>query len=201
MEPTLVRHGHRGNADILEGEIGGVPVIVKDWTRKGYIVRALVAPLSVRRERRAYEALAGLSGIARVLSAERLRLSVARIDGVALSSCAPGSVPAETFASLARLVSAMHARGIVHLDLNHRGNVLLDASGQPWLIDLAAAIDLRALRGLGRYLARRIGFFDRAAVAKWKSQLCPDPLTESEARDVRLLYVLRRFWLLNPKTR
>ena len=199
---TLLAEGSTGNAAIYEGTFRGRPVIVKDFRPKGWLVRLVVGRLSIRRERRAYGRLRGIDGIAEVLGPdEPLRLMVQKIDGMSLEFCSPGSVSARTFERLAESVDQMHARGFVHLDLTHRGNILLDGDGRAWMIDLAAGFDFSWAGGLGRSLARRLGFFDRAALAKWKQRTCEAGLTERESRDLRLVQRLRRFWILNPKNR
>lgn len=196
----LVSLGHRGKGDVYRGDAGGTPVIVKDYRAKPLAVRVLWGRPTIRRERRAYAQLQGLRGIARLLpQGGPLVLVVQCIAGEALSARPPGSVAAATFARLGALVGELHARGIVHLDLNHRGNILVSADGTPWLIDLASVVDFSRFGGPGRWLARRVGFFDRAAVAKWKAQLGAEPLSPAEARDLRWLMRLKGLWVLNPK--
>ena len=198
----LLKRGSPGNADIYAASAGGGPVIVKDFTAKSFLVRRLVGPLSVRREARAYRALVGVGGIAELHeTGHPLRLAVTRIDGTALSSAAPGSLPPAVFVRLGATVSELHRRGLVHLDLAHRGNIILAPDGTPWLIDLASCLDLSWLGPIGRMLARTLGFFDRASVAKWKQQLCTAPLDTREARDLNRLLAMARLWLPNRKTR
>lgn len=199
---VLLKEGNPGNAAIYAGTVGGAPVIVKDFTRKAALVRLLVGPFSIRRERDAYRALQGLPGVAKLHeTGDERRLTVERIDGVALSSLPTGGVSPKTFTRLQELIDELHARGIVHLDLTHRGNVLVTPDGQPWLIDLASAMNLAWLGPLGRLLARRLGFFDRAAVAKWKKLLGAGPLSPQEERDLRWLSRLSHVWLFNRKVR
>ncbi|MFN7975984.1 MAG: phosphotransferase [Acidobacteriota bacterium] len=201
-EVRLLRKGHRGNADLYEAKLADRPVVVKDFREKGFWVRGVVGPFSIRRERRVAGKLLGVAGIVRVHDAPMPgRVVMDRITGEPLSSAPPGSIDAEVFARLDAIVLQLHQRRIVHGDLSHRGNVLLDADGRPWVIDLASAFDLGWLGPLAGPFVRLLGFFDRAAVAKWKKQLCKSPLTTEEERALSRLMFWRRFWVLNPKVR
>jgi serine/threonine-protein kinase PknK len=55
------------------------------------------------------------------------------------------------FLALSRIVRALHRRGVVHGDIKP-ANVIVDPSGEPWLIDFglsARAVDADAVRGSG----------------------------------------------------
>ena len=46
----------------------------------------------------------------------------------------------------------MHRRGVAHLDLRHRSNVLVGENGDPILIDFGSAITFHPGGLLGRWL-------------------------------------------------
>ena len=126
----------------------------------------------------------------------------------AIYKCCPanGTVPTrkdpafknrEAFISeLAQLVSALHRRGVVHLDLKHRSNVVTTVDGHPVILDFASGLCFNPNWFGGRLAVKLFGAADRLAVVKWKRRLCPELLSEAEQR--RLSRV-RRFevWLPN----
>lgn len=74
---------------------------------------------------------------------------------------------------LAGAIADMHARGVAHLDLRHRTNVLVDDAGEPVLIDFASAICFRP-GGLGaRLVLPLLAAVDRGALRKWRERLVP----------------------------
>ena len=44
-------------------------------------------------------------------------------------------LPASFFTDLERLLRELHGRGVVHLDLRHKGNILASDKGEPFLLD------------------------------------------------------------------
>ena len=131
-----------------------------------------VAPWLVRRELRAYRQLAGHEFVPR---------AVAQLDELAfLIEYRPGEVLGPQLASklsegfvdeLRRAVREMHERGVVHLDLRHRSNVLATADGHPVLIDFASALCFRPGSLAARLLLPLLAVIDRRAVEKWRKQL------------------------------
>ena len=68
-------------------------------------------------------------------------------------------------------VRGLHARGVVHLDLRHRSNVLVARDGRPVLIDFASAVCFRP-GGLGaRLLLPWLARVDLQAYRKWEIRL------------------------------
>jgi RIO-like serine/threonine protein kinase len=79
-------------------------------------------------------------------------------------------VPEGFLASLAEALAEMHRRGVVHLDLKNRTNVLSDEQGRPVLIDFGSAFVFRPGSGAARWLLPLFAFFDRRALAKWNAK-------------------------------
>lgn len=171
LAARTIRVLHRGrarNPDVLLVEAPGGPVVVKDFAPRGPIVRALLGPCLQRREIRAYRALAGHPAVPHFLgSIDALAFAIEYRPGRRMSRRLAGAIPADFIARLADAVRAMHARGVVHLDLRHRTNVLVDERGDPVLIDFASAFVLAP----GGTLARALARFDWAAVEKWRQRV------------------------------
>jgi hypothetical protein len=84
-----------------------------------------------------------------------------------------GEVPPGFVDDLAGAIDGMHARGVAHLDLRHRSNVLADAAGRPVLIDFGSAVCLRPGGLVARLLLPLLAWIDRRALEKWRVRLEP----------------------------
>jgi tRNA A-37 threonylcarbamoyl transferase component Bud32 len=130
----------------LERDARGVPMVVKRFHHRG-LLGALFDRTRARREAAALARLVALGlpvpkplGVARVDGTWELRQEA--IEGArALAELLGGRIePPGGWRRLCRalgsLLARLHTLGIEHGDL-HPGNVLVDARGAPWLVDLA----------------------------------------------------------------
>jgi serine/threonine protein kinase len=85
----------------------------------------------------------------------------------------------------------MHRKGVYHLDMRKRDNVLVAPDGKVHLLDFGSAVLLRPDGLARRWLGPLLAIFDRYAVLKWKSWLHPSALTPSDRRLLRRLDRLR----------
>ena len=109
---------------------------------------------------------------------------VARLDALAfaveyrpgerLSGRLLATLPAEFGNRLAAALAEMHRRGVVHLDLRHRSNVMVGEAGEPILIDFGSAFCFRPGSLRARLLLPPLARLDRLALAKWRSRLVGD---------------------------
>ena len=136
---------------------GAPPLVVKDWSRRSALVRALVAPLLVRHELAMLERAAGLPGLPRPSGRiDRLALALEFVEGRPLRRRTHGrALPAAFFRELEGMLEALALRGIVYLDLRSPTNVLVTPSRAPALVDLGSALALPLPRALRRALDRR----------------------------------------------
>lgn len=169
---VLLSRGGRGNPDVWRVDTGEGPVVVKDFAPRGRWIRRLIGPRLIDREERAYRRLAGLPAVPRLLGrVDRLALVLEYRPGVLLSRSLRGRLPATFLDELTSAVAAMHARGVVHLDLRHRSNVLAGDDGRPVLVDFASALRFDVGTRRGRAAVALLGVFDRRALAKWRARL------------------------------
>ena len=160
----VLQRGSGRKPDVRLEAWDGRPVVVKDFAARAPWLRATLGRWLVAREVRAYRALAGHPDVPRLLA--RLgphAFAVEHRPGRRLSRQRAGALPADFLPRLTRAVDEMHGRGVVHLDLRHRSNVLVGADGAPVLIDFASAVCLRQVRWLARV--------DQRALAKWRRKL------------------------------
>jgi serine/threonine protein kinase len=155
-------------------------VVVKDFAAGGASVRRLWGRLLLRRELRAYRALVGHPSVPRVIALlDDWALVLEYRPGTLLSRSLQGKLPADFVQRLREAIELMHERGVAHLDLRHRSNILAGADGRPVLIDFASAICFRP-GGLGaRLVLPWLARIDRGALAKWEIRLRGDPAASS----------------------
>jgi len=187
---TCLHRGKWGNADVWRVEMQGLWV-VKDFSARAALVRWTLGVCLVCRELCILRKLDGLKGIPEGVSrVDRFALCERYIEGCPLRALGAGEAPVSFFERLEGAVQAMHARGIVHLDLRNGGNILMDASETPWLLDFQSAISVRWLPGP---LRRRLEWIDLSGIYKHWARVAPD--TQGEARERVLIWLMRhRKW-------
>jgi hypothetical protein len=177
---VTLHRGRRGNPDVWLAAGSAGLVVVKDYAARPRWLRACVGRPALRREHRAYVALAGLGCVPKCHGwLDRDALVFEHRAGPRLSRRRPWTFDRDFFAAALRAVDAIHARGVLHLDLGHRSNLRADLAGAPVLIDFGAALALPAGGAAARWLVRALGWLDRRAIGKW-ARRC-DALQEPDA--------------------
>jgi serine/threonine protein kinase len=171
VERTLHRGGW-GNPDVLLARVDGHPVVVKDYAPRAFLVRHTLGRWLTAREQRAHRRVADLDAVPNWLGrVDGLAFALEYRPGRALARSLAPSLPPDFLARLERSVAEMHARGIVHLDLRHRSNILADERGAPVLLDFASALRFRPGGWPSRWLMPWIAAIDRRALGKWRERL------------------------------
>ena len=157
----------------LEGQLthesNSGSVVVKDFAARSGWVRSWVAPRMVRREMRAYRVLAGHPALPNLLgSVDRLAFVLEYRPGEIMSASLADVLPAGFIQELDRAVRLMHERGVVHLDLRHRSNLLAGAGGHPVILDFASSLCFETGGRLARWLLPWLVKIDHSAVRKWE---------------------------------
>jgi serine/threonine protein kinase len=131
-------HGYQGTVSLVEGPDG--PLIVKEamgrWPWRG-LRRGMV-----RREHAVYARLQGIPGVPRCYGlddGDRLLLEYVEGCSLRLADFSPAERE-RFFASLLQLIQAIHAAGVAHADLKRKDNILVQANGEPMLIDFGSAV-------------------------------------------------------------
>jgi len=187
----LARHTagvlHRGNSrnpDVLLVEVGGRQLVVKDFAPRGVFVRSTIGRWITAREVRALRALDGLPSVPRFLgSIDALAFAVEYRPGQRMSRRLAGRIPPEFPGRLEAALREMHRRGVAHLDLRHRSNLLVGEDGAPILIDFGSALTFRPGGRLARWLLPLLGRLDLAALEKWRRRLNPSLCPPSQDSD------------------
>lgn len=171
----------------------GRPAVLKDYRRKNAVTRGLIAPSLVKREFSVLRHLEGIPGIPRAYAVlEKRALLLEYVEGTTINKYKAGELPDLVYQRLVDLVRAMHARGVVHLDLRQRKNILI-AGEQPWLIDFANAVRGR--------LTEALRAVDESALLKFKKRNWPHLLTDADRKALKSHRFLRKFWIFSPRGR
>jgi len=126
--------GKFGKPDLSRVEIDGQAFMVKDVRKRNFFFRWTLGLWLVQQEWKIYSRLKGVKGVPQPLE---------RIDHFAFAmEFTPGvsvergeSITPSFFSDLDQVLKAIHSRGVVHMDLRHKGNILVSDKGEPFLID------------------------------------------------------------------
>jgi hypothetical protein len=168
--------------------------VAKDWRNAPWYLRAH-ARRCLDREWRALEALAGVAGVPQPLVRLPGIIVVSQLAGEPLAHRRLRREGREAFFSaLALCIERIHARGVVHLDLRQRRNILCGEDGQPGVLDFEASFVLDPLRAWGRFALFWGRKVDRLAILKHKARYAPRLLAAHERRLARRVRLSRWLW-------
>jgi predicted Ser/Thr protein kinase len=192
LPSELLRPASGVKPSVARVETAAGPIVVKD-VRPARGARRTLARWLLGRERRALERVAGLEGCPRLLGRiDRDALAMSWVAGRPLDEELFRGRPRAFVSELLALIDALHARGVYHLDLHQRRNLLVDPKGRLHVVDFGAAlVPGRMLRALLGPLLRHV---DRQAPYKHLAHFAPEELTVEEARAVLRQRRLRRLW-------
>ena len=197
LPARAIRRGHTYKPDLLIYQVDGEEIVLKDYGSKRGPWLAVVGAICTGLEARALRVLAGLKGVPQFRGRpDRYSVAMTYIAGRRVRGADPELRGNERFVrELERIVARMHRRGVVHLDLKHRSNLMVSSDGWPVVLDFESALCFDPRWFGGRLAVRLLGRLDLLAVQNWKRRLCPHTLSESEMRAVRLARRLRGWWL------
>jgi predicted Ser/Thr protein kinase len=159
-------------------------MLVKDYRPCPLPWRLTYGRAMVARESSIYQTLDGLPGFPRFFGVlDPLAFAVERIEGRDLSAYRRGQVSAAFLDRLDAVVRSMHGRGVVHLDLRQRRNVLVGPGEAPFVIDFASALRLPR----GSEPLRLLSLLDLSGVAKLRRKHAPETLSDRDREVLRLV--------------
>lgn len=189
----LLRDGRAANAIVWRLQKNGITWTVKDFSKRSWFVRTFIGPFLIRRELAALSRLKNINGIAgRAFRIDRSAMAVEFLEGDSLERIAPERITVEYLRQLEDLISVMHSRGVVHLDLRGLGNVLVRPDGTPGLIDFQAAMCTNHWpKGLRRILE---AMDVSGALKRWK-YFHPEAMGKERLERLEAINSVRRFWI------
>ena len=157
-----------------------------------------------RREMRLGQAVEDVPGVAHIIGRYgKTGLIREFVPGQNLREYLAGhKVNNQFFLQLKQALTAIHARGIAHNDLNKPENILVREDGAPVLIDFQIAIQSRTklpiLGHVGRAIVRYFQRMDRYHILKHHRRHSPDTLTTAEWTESQRRGILLNLhaWLL-----
>ncbi len=182
--------------DILILANGERELVAKDFRPRGWFARSIWGPLNLKYEHFILQKLAGLNGVPEVIGfADWNCLLLSRVAEEEFKTAA-GRLDDDFFARLFALVTEIHRRRVLHLDLGHKSNIMVDAAGRPKIIDFNISLRLpesRLCDPLFKLLAR----VDCYSVLRLKVKYRPADATPQEREAVRRFLRLRRLWIFD----
>ena len=146
----LLRDGRTANAVVTKIEAAGRTWTVKDFSSRPWFVRWFIAPVLLSRELAFLNRLEGVDGIAdSAFRIDRYAIAVQFMPGESIGKRVKERITPDFLEKLEALVDAMHARGVVHLDLRGLGNVMIRPDDTPGIIDFQSSLFTGVL---GRFL-------------------------------------------------
>jgi len=169
---------------------GDHALVEKTYRRRPLPVR-MAGRLLVKWETFVYLKLKGLPGIPSVVpSDDPYTLTTTFMGGHNLKT--RERIPDNTyFENLERLITTVHGRGVIHLDMRNRRNYGMDDEGEPYLVDFASSIYLPWKGSLWKLLCG----IDHMGYLKVKARLNPGLLTHDDRQRCSRGETLSRLWL------
>lgn len=189
----LLREGRAANARVSCVEMNGKLWTVKDFSSRSWIVRHTVAPIFLKRELAFIERLRGIEGFADAgFRLDKDAIAVAFLPGRPYGDFLKTEIKPDFLEALEKLVAAMHARGVVHLDLRGAWNVMVRPDGGPAIIDFQSSLFTDRMP---KRLRTLLEDFDRSGVLKKWRRCCPNEMGEARRAELERINRLRRWWI------
>lgn len=190
--------GHSARANIKSLTLRGEKFIVKDFGGKGLLMRCGLGRLLLGHEWKIYKLLEGIEGIPRVHHlVDPEAFVMEQVDAEPIKSMKGRFVSDEFMDRLDRIVAEMHSRGVIHLDLQQRRNILITPDQRPYLVDFATAVYLGRSAFAQEVLIPLLGIFDRTGVLKIKERHTPHLLTDKDKKTLRFMARYRKTWIFS----
>jgi serine/threonine protein kinase len=188
--------GSGGKPDLNQVELEGRTLMVKDVRRKNLLFRWTLGLWLIHKEWKIYSRLKGVHGVPQ---------AVERIDRFAFAmEFVPGrpvqrgeTLQPSFFPHLEQVLREVHKRGVVHLDLRHKGNILISDRGEPFLIDFNSSFFFKEKGFFHRFFFPILRWVDYGGLLKIKKRVSPSSMTPQELAFLKRFNLIRRLWIFN----
>ncbi len=188
--------GNFGKPDLILTRVGGRSLMVKDVRKKNFFLRWTLGFWLIHKESKIYSRLAGIKGIPQAGGRiDRFAFAMEFIPGRPIRRREPLS-PAFFF-DLEGVLKKVHERGVVHLDLRHKGNILISDKGEPFLIDFNSSFAFKKKGFLRSYLFPLLTWVDYGGLLKLKERVLPSAMTPEELSFLKRFDRVRKLWIFN----
>jgi hypothetical protein len=191
-----VAKGRGGKPDLNRTEAVGRSLMVKDVRGKHFFLRWTLGLWLIHKEWKIYSRLTGVKGVPEpVERIDRFAFAMEFVPGKPIQREEPLSP--SFFRELERVLREVHERGVVHMDLRHKGNILLSEKGDPYLIDFNSSFAFKEKGFLRRCLFPLFKRIDDGGLLKLKKRIAPALLTSEELAFLKRFERLRKLWIFN----
>ncbi len=190
---SLLNQGRFANATVWLCRMHGADWVVKDFRHKSPLVRWTVGRFLLGREMKALQKLSGIPGVPQ--EAQRVdadAIAFRFVPGQTINAVPTENLRPDFFPQLEQLVGAIHERGIAHLDMRYRRNILVRDDGGPGIIDFQSSIGLGRLPG---WLRRHFQRVDISGVYKHWLKRSPATLDDERRSVIASHNRWRKFWI------
>jgi serine/threonine protein kinase len=186
--------------DVFIAELDGEFIVAKDFRNKIWVARRIWGPLNVMYEKFILQKLKGISGIPSFIGLEDYNcLLISHIDGDEIKKSSDNLNP-DYFAGLFDIVSDIHKRGVLHLDIGHKSNIMVDQSGNPAIIDFNTSVYLPQ-NSFFSPLFRLLAKIDNTSILRLKLRFRSQETTFSERQQVKRFLIIRKLWIFDKLSR
>lgn len=196
MKKKLIHKGRWGNADIFLLSQDHHQWVEKSFENKHPVVRWTIGILLTQRELFISRRLKGLAGIPQGYSKKSFcNLTYNYMDGVELgNSELDHALPVDYFLACEKLLRAIHAKGVVHLDLRRGSNWIIQPDGSPGIIDFQSAFFVHLFPG---WLKKFLFSIDYSGLYKIWNQKCEQRLDPERKKIFKSINRVRRMWIFS----
>jgi RIO-like serine/threonine protein kinase len=174
--------------------MGDETVVVKDCSCMHPFLKRLMGQRTQKREVAVYHRLAGVSGIPSFKGViDKDAFAVEFVAGETLSRAMGQERLGPILENLNKVISGIHERRVVHLDLKQKRNVLVLPDNGVYVVDFQSALCFPEGRLAGlifSFLRKR----DRAGLIKFKGKYAHELLSQTEKDIFRKELFLAHFW-------
>ncbi len=186
--------------DILIAENDGEFIVAKDFRNKIWLARSFWGPLNIMYEKFILQKLKGITGIPEFIGLEDYNcLLLSYIDGDIIKKSCQNIAPGY-FDRIFNIVEEIHARGVLHLDLGHKSNIMVRKNGNPAIIDFNTSIYL-PLNSFFSPILRLLSKIDTTSIMRLKVKFRPQETTFSERQQVKKFLLIRKLWIFDKISR
>jgi len=192
----LVKGNAFGKPDLNKVEVEGRTLMVKDVRRKSFPLRWSLGLWLIHKEWKIYSRLVGVEGIPMPIKRiDRFAFAMEYVPGRPIERGEP--LPDTFFHDLEQILKELHSRGVVHMDLRHKGNILVSERGKPILIDFNSSFSFHEKGLFRRFLFPLLRWVDYGGLLKLKQRVSPTPMTPTELAFLKRFNILRKLWIFN----
>ena len=178
--------GHEKQADVYIINFSNKKYVVKDISKKNLIYKLLIGRYLLKREYEIYKKLEGLEGIPKVFYLiDKDAFLMEYVEGIPLNQLKDKKekFSKDFFEKLHNIIEHMHKRGIAHVDLKKKSNILMNSKGNPVILDFGVSmINGKKWNFPFKWLFKQLCLADFSALAKLKKYFLPESLTEEDIK-------------------